>query len=63
MVVFLLHTNELPLKYVFARLAGLTSGPDSLSGPNEKNLHGSVSHWPVTNFKQHQCHFRPFQHL
>ena len=33
MVVSLLHTNELPLRHVFATLDGATSGPDTFAGP------------------------------
>ena len=32
-VVCLLHLNELPLRHVFQNLDGITSGPDSFSGP------------------------------
>ena len=32
-VICLLHLNELPLRHVFQNLHGVTSGPDSFSGP------------------------------
>ena len=46
-----LHTNELPLKHVFANLNGSTNSPDTFLGPIVKKLHGSVSNILVTNFK------------
>ena len=48
----LLHTNELPLRHVFAALDGATSGPDTFAGPIGKKIQGPVSSWPVTQFKQ-----------
>ena len=48
----LLHTNELPLKHVFTSLDDSTSGSDTFSVPLRKKLHGSVSNWLATNFKQ-----------
>ena len=51
-VVCLLHTNELPLRHVFATLDGATSGPDTFAGPIGKKIQGPVSNWPVTQFKQ-----------
>ncbi|KAF2898530.1 hypothetical protein ILUMI_07645 [Ignelater luminosus] len=33
-----LHFNELPFRYVFARLDGTTSGPKSFNGTTEKQL-------------------------
>ena len=51
-VVCLLHTNELPLRHVFAALDGATSGPDTFAGPIGKKILGPVSSWPVTQFKQ-----------
>ena len=52
LVVCLLHTNELPLRHVFATLDGATSGPDTFAGPIGKKIQGPVSIWPVTQFKQ-----------
>ena len=37
-VVCLLHTNELPLRHVFATLDGATSGPDAFAGPIGKKI-------------------------
>ena len=34
----LLHTNELPLRHVFAALDGATSGPDTFAGPIGKKI-------------------------
>ena len=51
MVICLLHLNELPLRHVFQNLDGVTSGPDSFSGPIDKGLNGAVSEWKVVKFK------------
>ena len=48
----LLHTNELPLRHVFAALDGATSGPDIFAGPIGKKIQSPVSSWPVTQFKE-----------
>ena len=37
---------------MFAALDGATSGPDTFAGPIGKKIHGPVSSWPVTQFKQ-----------
>ena len=39
-VICLLHLNELPLRHVFQNLDGVTSGPDSFSGPIGRQLNG-----------------------
>ena len=49
--ICLLHTNELPL-HVFTKLDGTTKSPDSFSGPIGSKLDGSVSEWPVVQFKR-----------
>ena len=46
-IVCLFHTNELPLKHVFATLDGFTSGPNTFMGHIGKCLHGPVSTWSV----------------
>ena len=40
--ICLLHLNELPLRYVFLNLNGVTSGPDSFSGPIDRQLNDAV---------------------
>ena len=50
-VIRLLHLNELPLRHVFQNLDGVTSGPDSFSGPIARQLNGAVSEWKVVKFK------------
>ena len=50
-VICLLHLNELPLRHVFQNLDGVTSGPDSFSGPIGRQLNGAVSEWKVVKFK------------
>ena len=50
-VICLLHLNELPLRHVFQNLDGVTSGPDSFSGPIGRQLNGAVSEWKVVTFK------------
>ena len=39
--ICLLHFNELPLRHVFQNLGGVTSGPDSFSGPFGRQLNGA----------------------
>ena len=50
-VICLLHLNELPLTHVFQNLDGITSGPDSFSGPIGRKFNGAVSEWKVVKFK------------
>ena len=50
-VICLLHLNELPLRHVFQNLDGITSGPDSFSGPICRKLNGAVLEWKVVKFK------------
>ena len=50
-VICLLHLNELPLIHVFQNLDGVTSGPDSFSGPIGRQLNGAASDWKVVKFK------------
>ena len=50
--ICLLHTNELPLRHVFTELDGTTKSPDSFSSPIGSKLDGSVSEWPVVQFKR-----------
>ena len=50
-VICLLLLNELPLRHVFHNLDGITSGPDSFSGPIGRQLNGAVSEWKVLKFK------------
>ena len=50
-VICLLHLNELPLRHVFQNLDGVTSRPDSFSGPIGRQLNGAVSEWKVVKFK------------
>ena len=47
----LLHTNELPLRHVFAALDGGNKWSDTFAGPIGKKIQGPVSSWPVTQFK------------
>ena len=47
----MLHLNELPLRHVFQNLDGVTSGPDSFSGPIGRQLNGAVPEWKVVKFK------------
>ena len=50
-VICLLHLNELYLRHVFQNLDGITSKPDSFSGPIGRQLNGAVSEWKVVKFK------------
>ncbi len=47
----MLHLNKLPLRLVFQNLDGVTSRPDSFSGPIGRQLNGAVSEWKVVKFK------------
>ena len=53
-VICLLHLNELPFRHVFPNLDGVTSEPDSFSGPIGRQLNGAVSEWKVVKFKSIQ---------
>ena len=51
----LLHTNELPLRHVFATLDGaksLHTFAEPFAKPIDKKIHDPVSNLPVTQFKQ-----------
>ena len=50
-IICLLHLNELLLRRVFQNLDGVTSEPDSPSGPIGRQLNGIVSEWKVVKFK------------
>ena len=53
-VICLLHLNELPLRHVFQNLDGVTSRPDSFSGPIGWQLNGAVSEFKsIPNSKFH----------
>lgn len=52
--VCLLHFNELPLKHLFEKVDGGTTGPTSHSGPIGKML-TNCENLPVTNFKSMNC--------
>ena len=47
----MLHLNKLPFRHVFQNLDGVTSGPDSFSGPIGRQLNGAVSECKVMKFK------------
>ena len=49
--ICLLHTNKLPLRYVFVTLDGRTTSPDKFGGPIGSLLNGNVSEWEVVKFK------------
>ena len=42
-VVCFLQLNKLPLRHIFQNLDGVTSGPESFSGPIGWKLNGAVS--------------------
>ena len=46
-VICLLHLNKLPLRHIFQNFDGVTSGPDSFSGPIGRQLNGTVIEWKV----------------
>ena len=50
-VVYLLHTNKLPLRHVFVELDGTTKSLVPFSGPISKKLDSNVLQWPVAAFK------------
>ena len=50
-VICLLHLNKLCLRHVFQNLDGVTSEPDSFSGPIGRQLNGAVFEWKVEKFK------------
>ena len=49
--ICLLHTNELPLCHIFIHLDGTTNSPATFTDPIGKKLSGSVSDWPISQFK------------
>lgn len=54
--VCLLHGNELPLRHLFEKLDGSTTGPRSFSGPVGKLL-AKCETLPVAQFKKIECEF------
>jgi len=49
--ICLLHTNELLFRHAFKQLDGVSTNPDSFSGPIGKELNGLISNWSVVNFR------------
>ena len=45
-----LHANELPLRHLFAELDGVTSGPNSCTGPIGKLVKENVNEMDVVHF-------------
>ena len=45
-----LHENELPLRHLFSKLDGSTSGPNSFSGPIGNAIKDNVHHLDIINF-------------
>ena len=50
-VIYFLHTNELPFWHIFMDLYGVSTSPDSFSGPIGKRLYTSGYDWQVVNFE------------
>lgn len=52
--ICLLHFNELPLRHLFIKLDGATTGPTSYSGPIGKKLQ-NCEQLPVVSFESIEC--------
>ena len=62
--IYLLYTNEFPLRHVFMELDGTINSPDSFTAPISKQLDGCVLKRPIANFKNiPNKHFRDIPHL
>ena len=49
----MLHLNELPLRHLFNKLDGVTTGPFSHAGPNGKSLE-NCEKLPIMNYEKIQ---------
>lgn len=60
-IICLLHTNELPLRHLFSKLDGGTSGPRSFTGPIGKVIvnKGFLNTLPIVKFCPIKCGLLP----
>ena len=49
-IICLLHLNELPLRHLFCKIYGVTSGPDSFKGEIGKEVANNVWKEPIVAF-------------